>query len=68
MKSSKHRSWKKNKNMQATKLRIKLRVRFAPIQLQAVDKNSQSIREFQLSRASELDFREIKQAKSTFFK
>ena len=54
--------------MQATKLRIKLTVRSAPIQLLALRKTASQLGELQFSGASELDFTEIKQANSTFFR
>ena len=54
--------------MQATKLRIKLRVRSAATQLLAQRKTSRQLGELQFSVALELDFTEIKQAKSTFFR
>ena len=53
--------------MQATKLRIKLTVRSAPIKFLALRKTASQLGELQFSRRRELDFTEIKQAKSTFF-
>ena len=54
--------------MQDTKIRIKLRVRSAPIHLLALHKTASEVGELQFSGASELDFTETKQTKSTFFR
>ena len=58
--SFKLRSWTQTKNA-TNKTKKRTRVRFAPIQLQPVDKNSQSIMRVSSKPAWEIEFREFMQ-------